>query len=145
MKINLEESWKINAKNIEYKFKNFKKNPFYKIRIESVNKLIKVKWSNHIIAESGQCIALHEESHTKVYYFPQDSIEKEYFFRTDFATHCPYKGNAAYWTLSDTNSNAENSVWSYPSPYENLIKIKDYFAFYSDDIGKNYGIKIIEK
>ena len=145
MKTNIDEAWKVNAKNVENKFKKFKKKPSYQIKIESVKKLISVEWSNHIIAQSNQCMALYEESHTKVYYFPQNSIQNQYFFRTDFATHCPYKGNATYWTLSDKNSNAKNSVWAYPQPYKNLIQIKDYFAFYTNDMGKDYGIRVIEK
>ena len=143
MSLNLEESWEINAKKLEKKFKKYKKNPYYKIELEQISKTIKIKWSNKIIAESNECIILHEEAHSQVYYFPPISIKEKYFFRTDLATHCHYKGNAAYWTLSFKDTLAENAVWAYPYPYKNLLKIKDYYAFYSEGMGKNFGITII--
>ena len=83
MSLNLEESWEINAKKLEKKFKKYKKNPYYKIELEQISKTIKIKWSNQIIAESNECIILHEEAHSQVYYFPPISIKEKYFLRTD--------------------------------------------------------------
>lgn len=33
-------------------------------------------------------------------YFPPSAIKKEYFSETDHTTHCPWKGDASYYTLN---------------------------------------------
>lgn len=32
-------------------------------------------------------------------YFPPSAIKSEYFTKTDHTTHCPWKGDASYYTL----------------------------------------------
>lgn len=33
-------------------------------------------------------------------YFPPGSIKSEYFSKTDHSTHCPWKGDARYYTIT---------------------------------------------
>ena len=40
------------------------------------------------------------------------------FEPTDHTTHCPFKGDARYWTLRVGDRVAENVVWDYPEPIE---------------------------
>jgi uncharacterized protein (DUF427 family) len=32
-------------------------------------------------------------------YFPPSAIKSEYFSKTDHSTHCPWKGDASYYTI----------------------------------------------
>ena len=45
-------------------------------------------------------------------------------------THCPFKGNASYWTLKVGEAVAENAVWSYEDPYDDAKPVKEYLSFY---------------
>ena len=139
----IQSEWELNSLKIKSKFKNFDKNPLHKITIEKTNKYKKIKWSGITVASSKECLVLYEKSHDPVYYFPPDSIKSEFFFRTSYATHCPYKGDAAYWNLSMNNKKADNCVWAYPNPIDEVILIKNYFSFYLDQMGKDFGIKIL--
>jgi uncharacterized protein (DUF427 family) len=49
--------------------------------------------------------------------------------RTSHKTHCPFKGDAAYFSVA---GGAENAVWSYEQPYDEMAAIKDRLAFYPD-------------
>ena len=49
---------------------------------------------------------------------------------TDHHTFCPYKGTASYWTIAVGDRVAENAVWGYPEPFDEVAAIKDYVAFY---------------
>ena len=35
---------------------------------------------------------------------------------SELTTHCPFKGDASYWTVRVGNKVVENAVWSYPEP-----------------------------
>ena len=53
---------------------------------------------------------------------------------TKHSTHCPYKGDAAYFSIAVDGKTAENAVWTYEDPYPAVAAIKDYLAFYPDQI-----------
>lgn len=62
--------------------------------------------------------------------FPPDAIKKSYFSPTSTSTHCPYKGNAKYYTVTTNKTEVKDAAWYYPEPLESMNKIKGYVAFY---------------
>jgi uncharacterized protein (DUF427 family) len=54
--------------------------------------------------------------------------------RTDNATYCPYKGDAAYYSIAVGGERAVNAVWTYEAPYDAVATIKDHLAFYPDRV-----------
>jgi uncharacterized protein (DUF427 family) len=65
-------------------------------------------------------------------YFPPSSIKKEYFTETDTHTHCGWKGDASYYTITVDGNELKDAAWYYPQPYEKAENIKDYVAFCKD-------------
>jgi len=51
--------------------------------------------------------------------------------RTSHRTHCPYKGDASYYSIQDGPANA---VWTYEQPKEDMLAIKGLLAFYPDKV-----------
>ena len=58
----------------------------------------------------------------------------EYMSRTDRSTHCPYKGDASYYTILMDGQFAENAVWTYEQPFEGMDPIAERVAFYTDRV-----------
>jgi uncharacterized protein (DUF427 family) len=54
--------------------------------------------------------------------------------RTDHTTYCPYKGDAAYFSIPAGGERSINAVWSYEVPYAAVAVIKDYLAFYPERV-----------
>ena len=52
------------------------------------------------------------------------------FQRTAHTTHCPYKGDASYFTLTVDGRVSENAAWSYEAPYPAMAEIAELLAFY---------------
>ncbi|KAH7035587.1 uncharacterized protein B0I36DRAFT_360929 [Microdochium trichocladiopsis] len=70
-------------------------------------------------------------------YFPPDAIRSEYFQKTSHSTHCPWKGDASYYTIKvggDSGTELENAAWYYPETYDKAAHIKDYVAFYKNKV-----------
>ncbi|KAG9204286.1 hypothetical protein G6514_001360 [Epicoccum nigrum] len=63
-------------------------------------------------------------------YFPPSSITKSHFTPTSTTTHCPYKGDASYYTVTVNKTEVPDLAWYYPEPIKGMEKIKDYVAFY---------------
>ena len=64
------------------------------------------------------------------HYFPKESVQWDYFTGTDHSTHCPWKGDANYYSVSAEGETKANAAWQYEAPYEKATEIKDYVAFY---------------
>ncbi|KAH6614831.1 hypothetical protein C7974DRAFT_54640 [Boeremia exigua] len=63
-------------------------------------------------------------------YFPPDSVKKSHFTPTKTSTHCPYKGDASYYTVTTNKTEIQDAAWYYPTPLPEMEKIKNYVAFY---------------
>lgn len=94
----------------------------------------RAQFAGHVIADSGEAVVLDETGHEPVVYFPRDDVAMEYMARTDRRTYCPWKGDAAYYTLMMDGRFAENGVWSYEDPLPDAELIRGRLAFRHPDI-----------
>lgn len=93
---------------------------------------MKAIWNGEIIAQSEDTIVI-EGNH----YFPPQSINTSYFEASDYHTHCPWKGEASYYTISVDGKKNENAAWYYPDPKPAAEKIEKYVAFWK-------GVQVME-
>lgn len=104
----------------------------YRIDLEPSPKRVRVVFGGEKIADSTRAVVMLEPRHQPVHYFPRDDVRMDLMQRTDHRSHCPFKGDASYWTLAVGSRVAENAVWSYEDPFEDVAGIKKYIAFYRD-------------
>lgn len=82
-------------------------------------------WNGVVLAESDDTIVVEGN-----YYFPQESINWQYFKENNKHTTCPWKGIASYYDIEvDSNVNSA-SAWHYPEPKPAAQNIKGYIAFW---------------
>ena len=91
---------------------------------------IRAVWQGLVVAQSDRVLMLSEAAYGPVAYFPREDAVMAVFSRTERQTFCPYKGDAAYFTLSAEGRVAENAVWTYEDPFPAMLAIKGYLAFY---------------
>ena len=108
------------------------KHPGYDVHFEACQKRLRVMFNGEVVADSTDVQYLCESSHIPVYYFPLGDVRQDLLVATDLVTHCPFKGDAKYWTVKVGDKEAENAVWTYPTPYPETAELKDYVAFYWD-------------
>lgn len=78
--------------------------------------------------EHGRLV--HETGLLPVLYAPLDDFDRGLLTVTDHSTHCPFKGNATYWTVSAGGRSAENAIWAYEAPNPESAWLKGYAAAY---------------
>jgi uncharacterized protein (DUF427 family)/class 3 adenylate cyclase len=112
--------------------------PDYKLEFVPSTKRVRVVFRGVIVADSARAMIMRETRHAPVYYLPRTDVRMDLMRPTDHHTHCPFKGNASYWTLSVDGHTVENAMWSYQDPFEEVAHIKDYVAFYSQKMDALY-------
>jgi uncharacterized protein (DUF427 family) len=104
------------------------------ITIDAAKGPAKVTWKGAVIAASDKALDLKEASYPVVKYIPRSDADMRLLKRTDHKTHCPYKGDASYFSIVVDGQVSENAVWTYENPMESVAAIKDHLAFYPDRI-----------
>ena len=106
------------------------RNPGYEIDLEAVPVRLRVELGGEVVADSENALVMYELGHAPVYYFPRRDVRKELLTASDHHTHCPYKGDAGYFSLSAGGDTAENAIWYYEHPYEEMAQLKGLLGFY---------------
>jgi uncharacterized protein (DUF427 family) len=114
----------------------------YKIEIKPFDGRATVTWHGRTIVDSNKAVLLLETRHKPVVYFPRTDALMAHFDRTAHQTHCPFKGDASYFSLVDGTQRAENAVWSYESPIPDVSAIQGHLAFYTREMGADFGIEV---
>ena len=112
----------------------FKKYPNHKVSTRPTPVRVQVRYKGEVIADSSAALEMHETHEGSViapvvYYLPRKDVRMERLARTSHQTQCPFKGTASYYSVKN---GAENAVWSYEQPYDEMAAIKDLLAFYPD-------------
>lgn len=112
----------------------FKQKPNYSLKIVPAMKYVKVTFCGQTIAESRNTLMMSERSHGPVYYFPKADVHFEMLEKSDYSSHCPFKGDASYWSILGAGRREKNAVWSYENPYDEVTEIAGTMAFYASKV-----------
>ena len=108
--------------------------PEHPITIEHSTARITVSLGGRVLADTKDALVLREAAYPPVLYIPRRDVEMALLERTDHASYCPYKGDAAYYSIPSGGARSANAVWTYEAPYEPVAAIKDHLAFYPDRV-----------
>ena len=101
----------------------------YRLSLESEPRRIRAEFRGETIADSNAVLVMHETRLAPVFYFPRGDVRMDFLTKSDRTTHCPFKGNASYWTIRVGEKSVENGAWSYETPYDESSSVEKYIAF----------------
>ena len=104
--------------------------PEHPISITPNRQRVLVRVAGALIADTREALTLQEASYPPVHYIPRKDVDMKLLQRTDHSSHCPYKGDASYYSVPSGGERSVNAVWTYESPYPAVAQIKEYVAFY---------------
>ena len=87
---------------------------------------IEAKWNGAVVARSDDTVVV-EGNH----YFPRGDVDDSVLVPSDRTTHCPWKGDASYYSLEVDGKTNADAAWYYPSPKEKAEHIRDRIAFWN--------------
>jgi uncharacterized protein (DUF427 family) len=109
--------------------------PNHPITISPSRNRVRVRFGGEVIADTSDALDLKESTYPVVHYIPRSAVEMNRLVKTDHSTHCPYKGDASYFSiLAKDGTRIENAVWSYETPFPAMKEIAGYLAFYPNKV-----------
>ncbi len=97
---------------------------------------VRVMLGGKVLADTRRALTMRETSLPPVHYIPREDVDMALLTRTAHATHCPFKGDASYFTVQANGRTAENAAWSYEQPFPAVSAIAERLAFYPERVDR---------
>jgi uncharacterized protein (DUF427 family) len=94
-----------------------------------------VRVNDVIVAASSRPVVLTETGSPVRYYLPAEDVKTDLLTPSATTSHCPFKGDATYWSVKTGDGLAEDAVWSYPEPFPKVKEIAGLLAFWTEKPG----------
>jgi len=104
--------------------------PRHPITVQPAGVRVVVRVAGRVIADSSSALTLREADYPAVHYLPREDVDMTALERTSQQSYCPFKGDAAYYSIPAAGERGLDAVWTYEEPYDAVRGIKDHLAFY---------------
>lgn len=116
----------------------FRDRPEHAITLEPMAATVRVVFAGRTVAESARALLVRETGYRPVLYFPHADVRLDLAEPGERRTYCPFKGEARYWSLAADGRRAEDAIWSYETPYDEMHALAGHCAFYWDRVDAWY-------
>ena len=110
------------------------RDPYTRVDILPSSRHVRVEIDGETIAESTSPRLLFETGLPTRYYLPKTHVRMDLLVPTDTKTHCPYKGEAEWWSVRVGGAVHEDLAWSYRTPLPESQKVAGLVAFYNEKL-----------
>lgn len=110
------------------------------IEVTPVSDQVVVRIKDTVVAASSRPVVLTETGCPPRYYLPPADVNTDLLRSSTTTSHCPFKGNAVYWSVNTGDGLAEDVVWSYPEPFSRVEQIAGLLAFWAEKPGVTFEV-----
>ena len=108
--------------------------PSHPITIERTPARVVVTVAGRTIADTRSALTLREAAYPAVQYIPRADADMSLIVRSDTGSYCPYKGDAAYFSIIVGEDRRPDAIWTYEAAFPAVAEIEGYLAFYPDRV-----------
>lgn len=105
--------------------------PAHKLLFHDFPRRVRAELGGQTVLDTRRGKLLHETGILPVLYVPEEDFAAGVLAPTDHSTHCPFKGDASYWSMSAGSEHAENAVWGYLDPLPESSWLRGYRGVYA--------------
>ena len=106
--------------------------PRHRLLLHPFPRRVRARFAGEVVLDSTRGALLHESNILPRLYVPLEDSARDLLERTDHSTHCPFKGDASYWSVRVGDRVAENAVWTYESPIAEASWLRGLVSVYPE-------------
>jgi uncharacterized protein (DUF427 family) len=110
--------------------------PAHRLLLTPFPRRVRAEVGSHTVLDTVDGALLHESNLLPALYVPVADVDTDVLVRTDHHTHCPFKGDASYWSIRIGNRTLDNVVWAYEQPLPDVAWLRDRVSFYFDRLDR---------
>jgi uncharacterized protein (DUF427 family) len=104
--------------------------PRHRIWFQDHPRRMRAEVAGRTVLDSVRGRLLHESNIPPRLYVPLDDFDRALLEPTDHTTHCPFKGDAGYFTIRAGDAVRENAVWAYRDPLPEAVWLAPFASLY---------------
>jgi uncharacterized protein (DUF427 family) len=105
------------------------RDPYHRVDVIASDRQIRVLLEGEVLAETQSALALFETGLPIRWYISREDVLAE-LEPSDTVTHCPYKGEASYYSVGDE----QDLIWYYEHPLPEVGRIADRLCFFNERV-----------
>ena len=102
----------------------------HRLEIFEADLHVRVTHDGMVLADSRRPVVLKEGKLPTRYYVPREDVRMAQLAPTATTSHCPFKGDANYWSIQGV----EDVAWAYETPVPGAERIAGLICFYSEKV-----------
>ena len=106
--------------------------PKHRLFLHPFPRRVRATFAGETVLDSTRGALLHESNILPRLYIPLEDVRADLLERTDHSTHCPFKGDASYWSVRVGDRVAENAVWTYGEPIAEAAWLRGLVSVYPE-------------
>jgi uncharacterized protein (DUF427 family) len=104
--------------------------PKHRLFFQPYPRRLRALIGDRVVLDSTRARLLYESNLLPRVYVPIEDIDPDVLERTETSTHCPFKGDASYWSVRVGDQLIEDAVWTYEQPIETASWLAGYACLY---------------
>ena len=112
--------------------------PAHRIYFDAFPRRLRAVVGDRVVLDSTRGRLLYETAIAPVPYVPLEDLDQSVLERTDTSTHCPFKGDASYWSIRVGDRVVEDAAWAYEDPLERAPWLRGNAALYWNKVDAWY-------
>jgi uncharacterized protein (DUF427 family) len=108
--------------------------PAHRLLFAPFPRRVRAIFGGATVLDTASGMLLHESNLLPQLYLPRDDVRNDLLTSTDHRTHCPFKGDASYCSVTVNDRTADNALWSYLDPLPDANWLRDHVALYWDSM-----------
>jgi uncharacterized protein (DUF427 family) len=110
------------------------RDPYTRVDILPSSRHVRIEVDGVTVAETSKPTLLFETGLPTRYYLPRTHVRMDLLTPTDTESHCPYKGQAEWWSVRVGATLRADLAWSYGTPLPESQRIAGLIAFYDEKV-----------
>jgi uncharacterized protein (DUF427 family) len=104
--------------------------PKHRIWFQEHPRRLRAEIGGRVVLDTVRGHLLHESNIPPRLYVPLDDFDRDLLEPTELTTHCPFKGDAVYYTVHAGDVVREDAVWAYPHPKPEAPWLSPFASLY---------------
>src|SRR5690606_33665616 len=104
--------------------------PAHKLFFDEFPRRVRAMFGGEVVLDSVNGMLLHESNILPMLYVPYADVNADLLKPSELSTHCPFKGEATYFSVVAGERLAQDALWTYPEPIESASWLRGYVAAY---------------
>ncbi len=110
------------------------RDPYHRVDVRSSNRRVKVSIGLTVVAESTDAKVVSETGMPNRWYLPRRDVRVDLLSQSSTTSHCPYKGQAAYWNFTGSDIDVADIAWAYDEPFDDARRLVHHLSFDGDHV-----------